>query len=147
MALHTTIESITHPLLNRLAANWWLLLLRGILALVFAVAIIAWPGSALLALVLIYGVYAFCDGAIVLWAAYADTEDDAPVWWLVTVGVAGMVAGIGALAWPEVSAILFVLIVAAWAIVSGVVQIMGAIELRKEMRHEWQLLASGVVSL
>src|SRR5262245_30936470 len=80
--------------LRELAENWWLLLLRGIVAIAFGVLAFIWPGLTLLTLTFMWGFYAIADGALALWAAIASRGGEiAPRWWLAVVGIAGILAG------------------------------------------------------
>jgi uncharacterized membrane protein HdeD (DUF308 family) len=136
------------PLLRVLSENWWLILLRGIAAIAFGVLAFVWPGITLFALVLLWAAYAVLDGIFALWAAIAGKGADwALRWWFALVGVAGIVAGVLAFAWPDVTALVLLMVIAGWAIVIGALQIWGAIELRKEIENEWWLLLSGVLSI
>ena len=82
-------------LLRELAENWWLLLLRGIAAIAFGILAFGWPGLTLLALTLMWGIYAIADGILALWAAIASKGGEmAPRWWLAIVGIAGVIAGL-----------------------------------------------------
>jgi len=133
-------------LLHTLAKNWWLLLLRGICAIMFGILTFVWPGITLLTLVLLYGAYALVDGVLAL-AAAAMGGAPAPRWWLALVGLLGIAVGIMTFAWPGITALVLLLFIAGWAIATGVLQIVGAIRLRKEIDNEWLLIASGVVSV
>jgi uncharacterized membrane protein HdeD (DUF308 family) len=136
------------PLLRSLAENWWLLLLRGIAAVVFGVLAIIWPGITLLALAYLFAAYALVDGVCALGAAiFGHTGGMVPRWWLAVVGVIGVVAGLLALAWPGLTALFLLLLIASWAIVIGVLEIVGAIHLRKEIEGEWWLIVSGALSI
>jgi uncharacterized membrane protein HdeD (DUF308 family) len=135
-------------LLRALAENWWLVLLRGIAAVVFGVLAFFWPGLTLLTLTLLWGAYALCDGVFALWAAVSGKGGEmAPRWWLAVVGVVGVLAGVGAFLWPGMTTLVLLLFIAVWAIVLGVLQIWGAIQLRKEIEGEWLLILSGLVSI
>jgi len=129
-----------------LARNWWLLLLRGICAIAFGVLAFIWPGVTLLTLVLLYGAYALIDGVLAIAAAIKGGVP-APRWWLTVVGLLGIAAGVVTLLLPVVSAFLLLLFIAGWAIAIGVMQIIGAIRLRKEIDNEWWLVAGGVLSV
>jgi uncharacterized membrane protein HdeD (DUF308 family) len=137
----------SRPLLHALARNWWLLLLRGIAAIVFGLLAFAWPGLTLVTLVLFYGAFAFVDGIIALVAAFRGGAKPMPTWWLVIVGLLGIGAGIATFLMPGITAILLVLFIGAWALVHGIFEIIGAIQLRKEIDNEWMLVLSGVVSV
>ena len=137
----------SRPLLHALAKNWWLLLLRGIAAIVFGVLAFAWPGLTLVTLVLFYGAFALVDGIIALVAAFTGGAKPVPTWWLVVVGLLGIGAGIATFVMPGITAILLILFMGAWALVHGIFEIIGAIQLRKEIDNEWMLILSGVVSV
>ncbi len=133
-------------LLHALAKNWWLTLLRGICAIVFGVLAFVWPGMTLVTLVLLYGAFALADGVFALAAAIMGGTP-LPRWWLAVVGLLGIAAGIVTFAWPGMTALLLLWFIAGWAIATGVMQIVGAIRLRKEIDNEWWLVAGGVLSV
>jgi uncharacterized membrane protein HdeD (DUF308 family) len=133
-------------LLRALAHNWWLILLRGIAAILFGILAFVWPGVTLLTLVLLYGIFAIADGVLAIAAAVMGGAP-MPRWWLALLGLLGIVVGGMTLAWPGITALVLLLFIAAWAIVSGIMQIIGAIQLRKEIDDEWWLIAGGVVSV
>lgn len=135
------------PMLHALAENWWLLLLRGIAALAFGILAFFWPGVTLLTLVFLWGAYALVDGAFSLWAAISGRTAMTSRWWLAIVGVAGIIAGLLAFAWPGITAVILLFFIAIWAIVIGAMEIWGAIQLRKEIEGEWWLILSGVLSI
>lgn len=137
---------LMRPMLDPLARNWWLILLRGILAVLFGLLTFAWPGLTLFTLVIFYGVFALIDGIFALIAAVTSGAP-APRWWLALVGLLGIGAGIATLMWPDVTGLVLLYLIAGWAIASGVFQIVGAIRLRKEIDGEWLLIASGVLSV
>jgi uncharacterized membrane protein HdeD (DUF308 family) len=135
------------PMLHALAKNWWLLLLRGIASIVFGVLAFAWPGLTLVTLVLFYGAFALVDGVITLVAAFSGGAKPLPTWWLVIVGLLGIAAGIVTFVMPGITALLLIIFIGAWALVHGIFEIIGAIQLRKEIDNEWMLIFSGVVSV
>lgn len=135
------------PMLHALARNWWLLLLRGIASIVFGLLAFVWPGLTLVTLVLFYGAFALVDGVIALVAAFTGGAKPAPTWWLVVVGILGIGAGIATFVMPGITAILLILFIGAWALVHGIFEIVGAIQLRKEIDNEWMLILSGVISV
>src|SRR5690348_18448086 len=87
-----------------LAKYWWLLLLRGIVAILFGVLAFIWPGMTLLTLVLFYGAYALVDGALAIGEAVAGPHTAGPRWWLAVVGVLGVAAGLLTFLWPGITA-------------------------------------------
>jgi uncharacterized membrane protein HdeD (DUF308 family) len=137
---------LERPILQALGRHWWLILLRGICAILFGVLAFIWPGLTLLTLVLLYGVFALIDGVLALAAAVMGGAP-APRWWLAIAGLLGIAAGLLTLFWPGLTAIVLLLFIAAWAITTGVMQIIGAIRMRKEIDNEWFLVAAGILSV
>lgn len=134
------------PSLDALADNWGWILLRGICAIIFGLLTFAWPGLTLLTLVMFYGAFALVDGGAALVAAVTKGAP-APRWWLALVGVIGIGAGLVTLFHPAITGIVLLYFIAGWSIAMGVLQIIGAISLRKEIEDEWLLIASGVLSV
>ena len=137
---------LMRPMLDDLARNWWLVLLRGIGAILFGVLTLAWPGLSLLTLVLLWGVFALFDGGLALGAAIMGGRAE-PRWWLALVGLLGLAAGAFTLLWPGITGFILLLFIAAWAVTAGVFEILGAIKLRKEIEGEWWLIATGILSV
>ena len=133
-------------MVHALAKNWWLILLRGICAVIFGVLTFAMPGVTLVTLVLLYGAFALADGVLALIAAVMGGAP-APRWWLAIVGLLGIGAGIVTLMLPGMTALVLLYCIAFWAIAIGVMQIVGAIRLRKEIDNEWMLILSGALSV
>lgn len=137
---------LMRPMLDSLARNWPLILLRGALSIVFGVLTFIWPGLSLITLVLLYGAFAFVDGAFALAAAITKGAP-APRWWLAIVGIVGIGAGIATLMWPGITGMVLLYFIAGWAIAAGIFQIVGAIKLREEISDEWMLIAAGALSV
>jgi uncharacterized membrane protein HdeD (DUF308 family) len=136
------------PLVRTLAENWWLVLLRGLASIVFGILAFVWPGLTLVALIFLWGAYALVDGAIALWAAISGKAGAiAPRWWLAVVGIVGLLAGVVAFGSPGLTALVLLMFIAGWAVVIGVLEIWGAIQLRKEIDGEWWLVLSGLLSI
>lgn len=133
-------------LLHTLAKHWWALALRGVAAIVFGVLAFAWPGITIMSLVILYGAYALVDGVFSIIAAIGGGTP-APRWWLALVGVLGILAGLISFAMPGMVALYLLLFIGAWAIVSGVMEIIGAIRLRKEIDNEWMLILHGLLTV
>jgi len=129
-----------------LARYWWVLLLRGIFALLFGALVIVWPMLALIWIVASFAVYALLDGAFAITAAL--TGGGGGHWWaLLLEGVVGVTAGVLTLIWPEVTALALLWFIAAWAIATGVFEIVAAFRLRKVIEGEWLLALSGLLSV
>jgi uncharacterized membrane protein HdeD (DUF308 family) len=122
-----------------------LLALRGVLALLFGVLVLVWPRVTVLVLAVVFAIYAVVDGIGMV--ASGLGRDDTRRWPYVLAGVLGIVAGVVAALWPQVTALVLVLLVGAWAVITGVLQVAAALRLRRERRDWWVLALSGVVSL
>jgi uncharacterized membrane protein HdeD (DUF308 family) len=122
-----------------LTRHWWVVLLRGVLAILFGIMAYAWPGVTLAILVLLWGAYALTDGIFEVIAGVRARWGA-----LIVLGVLGILAGVVAFVWPGITAITLVWIFAFWAIVAGVLQVSAAIRLRREVQGEWLWIVSGL---
>ena len=130
-----------------LARNWALVALRGVVALLFGVFAIARPGIKLAALVILFGAFALVDGLVAVWSALFHRRGE-PRWVALLIGgIAGIGIGIVTFLMPGVTALLLLYLIAAWAIVHGMVEITMAIQLRKVLTGEWLLALAGVLSV
>jgi len=130
-----------------LSQSWWMLALRGVVALVFGILAFSWPGLTLLWLVALFAAYAVIAGGVSTYAALRNrrTDDD---WWLVLLlGLVGLGAGVIAILHPDLTALVLVLVMGAYALLTGVLDIAIAIRLRKVIRGEWLLILAGIVSI
>lgn len=135
-------------MLDTLARNWWLLAVRGVLAILFGILAFLMPGLTLAVLVALVGAYFLVDGASMLVALVrGDRDARRSAWSVGIIGVLGVIAGIGAFLWPDLTALSLLFITAAWAIVMGAFQIVAAIRLRKEIEGELWLALGGVLSI
>lgn len=130
-----------------LARDWWSLALRGLAAIIFGIVAWIWPDLTVTALVIIFGAFALVDGAFALATAWAIRNRDGNRPGLLLQGIAGIVIGIVTLVWPDITALALMYLIAAWAIVSGVFEIVAAIELRRVISGEFLLALSGIASV
>jgi uncharacterized membrane protein HdeD (DUF308 family) len=130
-------------MLHTLAANWWALALRGLVAVLFGLLTFFLPGITLVTLVLLFGAYALVDGVFNVIAFFRVASHQ---WALLIEGVIGIIAGILTFAWPAITAIVLLYVIAFWAILTGIFEIVAGIRLRKVMTNEWLLLVMGVLS-
>lgn len=130
-----------------IARNWWAIALRGVIAILFGLAAFFWPGLTLFALVFLFGAYALIDGILSLIAAFRAAEHHTRWWPLLIVGLAGIAAGLLTFFYPGVTAIALLYIIAAWAIITGIFQIIAAFQLRREIANEWLLGLSGLAAV
>jgi uncharacterized membrane protein HdeD (DUF308 family) len=130
-----------------LAPSWWALALRGLVAVLFGLAALFWPGLVLAGLIILFGAYVLVDGILALIAAFRSSGHGMRRPLLLIEGVIGILFGIVALFWPGLTALTLVYIVAFWAIFSGIARIVMAIMLRRETENEWSIAFSGVLSV
>ena len=133
-------------MLDRMSRDWWIIALQGVAAVVFGILALVWPGITLLALVFLFGAYAIVDGVLALITGFRRAGGG-PDWWRVVQGVAGIAAGVIAFALPDITAYALLLVIAAWAIVSGAAELVAAYQLREVIRGEWLLALDGVVAI
>jgi uncharacterized membrane protein HdeD (DUF308 family) len=138
---------LTTTLAQTLSRNWWLVLLRGLAAITFG--ILAWtqPAISTMALVLLIGAYMLVDGVLGTWAAISARKDYDDWWLLLIWGLIGIVAGGLTFFVPQLTALAIMFYIAIWAIASGVLTIVAAIHLRKEIQGEWMLVLGGLASV
>jgi uncharacterized membrane protein HdeD (DUF308 family) len=132
--------------LSTLADKWRALALRGIVALIFGLVILFWPGLVLAVLAILFGIYAALDGAITFVPALRSQERGMKRTLPLAEGVVGIVAGVVAILWPGLTSSGLVYVIAGWALVSGVLEILTAILLRTEVQNGWLLAGSGALS-
>jgi uncharacterized membrane protein HdeD (DUF308 family) len=132
--------------LSTLADNWRALALRGIVALIFGLVVLFWPGLVLTVLALLFGIYAAVDGVITFVPALRSQERGARRTLPLAEGAVGIVAGLVAILWPGLTSSGLVYVIAGWALVTGVLKILTAILLRAEVENGWLLAGSGALS-
>ncbi len=133
-------------MLTLIAQNWWIHVLRGVFALVFGIMALVWPGLTLGVLVILFGAYVLLEGILALAAAFKHRTEKS--WWLLLVeGIAGIVAGVFAFIWPALTAVVLLIFIAVWAILTGIFEICAAVQLRQEMAGEWVLGVAGSLSI
>jgi uncharacterized membrane protein HdeD (DUF308 family) len=140
-------ESEDTNMLQALARNWWMLLIRGIAAVLFGVAILIAPNIALTALVLLWGAYAVVDGIFAVVTGIQGQPAYANRWLTILEGVVSIIAGVIAFIWPGVTATALLYVIAAWAVITGILEVVAAIQLRKEISDEFWLGLGGVLSV
>jgi uncharacterized membrane protein HdeD (DUF308 family) len=125
--------------------RWWTVALRGIAAILFGIVAVIAPRTAFISLVFLFGVYAIVDGALALGLASRIPKSLRAA--MIGRGLISIVAGALALFLPGITALALLITIAAWAIVSGILEIAMAFRLRKEIRGEWLLAVEGVLSI
>jgi uncharacterized membrane protein HdeD (DUF308 family) len=134
-------------MLETLARNWWAIVLRGVFAVLFGLGAFLWPGITLVVLVALYGAYLFADGILaVAWALMGRRAGAFP-WGVFLAGLASIIAGVLTFLMPGLTALVLLYLIAAWAIVRGIFEIIAAFHLRRELTNEWLLALNGVLSV
>jgi uncharacterized membrane protein HdeD (DUF308 family) len=127
--------------------SWWVLALRGLVAILFGLAALLWPGLILAVLIVFFGLYALVDGILAIIAAFRSSGQGMRRPLLLIEGVIGILFGILALFWPGLTALTLVYFVAFWVILSGIARIVMVVMLRREIENEWSIALSGVLSV
>lgn len=133
--------------LAALLPRWWMVVVRGVAAILFGVVALAIPEAGLLALVTLWGAYAIVDGVFALALGAARGRAGASWGWWVFQGLVGIAAGIATFAWPQMTALVLLSVIAFWAILTGIAQIFLAIWLRRQITGEWLLATGGIISV
>ena len=126
---------------------WWILALRGLVAIIFGILAFVLPKITLLTLVYLFGIYALMNGILALVHAFSAPKGYPRFGAMIFSGIISIAAGVIAFMWPGITTLSLVLLIAAWAIVSGISEIAMAIRLRHFIRHEWLMALAGVVSV
>jgi uncharacterized membrane protein HdeD (DUF308 family) len=128
-----------------LTEHWWTWLVRGALAIIFGVIAFFQPGATALALIWTFGIYAIADGILLIFGAIGGKTDHR-IWYAIW-GVVSILAGVVAFAQPALTGITLVWVIAAWAVVIGILQIIAAIQVRQEIEGEFWLILAGILSV
>ncbi len=134
-------------MLNSMSHSWWVFALRGVAAIIFGILAFISPAATILALVIVFGAYAIVDGVL---AAIVSIQMRKAVnqWWVGLIeGLVGIFVGIIALVYPLLTASALLLLIAFWAVVTGIMEIIAAIRLRREINNEWMLILGGILSV
>jgi len=127
--------------------SWWMVGLRGIIAIAFGIMTLLWPGITMISLIALFAAYALLGGIVAIYGAIrhrGQMED----WWLpLLLGLFSVGAGIVTIVHPAMTALILVLLIGANAMVTGILDIATAIRMRKTIKNEWMLALSGVLSL
>jgi uncharacterized membrane protein HdeD (DUF308 family) len=130
-----------------LAPSWWALALRGLVAVLFGLAALFWPGLVLAVLIILFGAYVLVDGVFALIAAFRSSGHGMRRPLLLIEGVIGILFGLLALFWPDLTALALLYIIAFWAIFTGIARLVMAFMLRREIENEWSIALSGMLSV
>jgi uncharacterized membrane protein HdeD (DUF308 family) len=129
-----------------LTHSWWIVALRGLLAITFGIVAFLWPDITMLSLVLLFAGYSLVDGALGIVLAIRGARRGERRWLLLLHGVLGIVAGIVAVVWPGLTVVAFVLIMAFWAVLAGILITASAFDVRVD-HGRWWLGLAGLASI
>lgn len=133
-------------LMSVLARNWWAFVLRGVLAVLFGILALLVPGATMLSLVFLFAAYALVDGIFAIAGAVMAATAHERWGLLVLEGVVDIAAAAASMLWPGLTVVVFVLLVAAWALMTG--GLLLASSLKMDADHgRWWMALGGVVSI
>jgi uncharacterized membrane protein HdeD (DUF308 family) len=132
---------------NSLTTNWWAVLIRGLLAILVGIIALALPGVTVAALVFLFAAYALVDGVMSITGAVRAVAAKDRWGPLLVEGIVGIAAAVLTILWPAITAFALVYVIAAWAIVTGIFEIVAAVRLRRHISGEWLLALSGIASV
>jgi len=134
-------------MLTKLAQHWWMFVLRGIAAILFGIAAFGWPHLTLAVLIILFGAYALVDGIFLTLSAITGWSRIEDPWLILLEGLIGIGIGVVTFHSPAITALGLLIYIAAWSLATGVLEIVAAMRLRKELAGEFWLLLSGILSI
>ena len=124
------------------------LVIRGLAATAFGLLTLVWPGLTLLVLVILFGAYALVDGISDLLVLMRHRRDERGARTLsLVIAIVSIGAGIITLLWPDITALALLLVIAGWALATGVLHLVAAFRLRRHINNEWLFVLNGIVAL
>jgi uncharacterized membrane protein HdeD (DUF308 family) len=141
------MSATVNPMLWFNEKHWWQIALRGLIALIFGILVLAWPGVSLFILAIIFGAYVFVDGIFTLVAAVNYKAGAGRRTWLFIRGIAGIIVGLITFFWPAITELALVMLIAAWALVTGVMELVFAFRANQNTAIRWMFAISGILSL
>jgi len=127
--------------------HWWQVAVRGFIALLFGILLLAWPGVSLFIFAIIFGAFAFVDGIFTLVAAVNYKAGAGQRAWLFVRGILGIIVGIITFFWPAITELALVLLIGAWALIAGIMELNFAFRSVGETGAKWLFAVSGILSI
>lgn len=127
--------------------NWWLLAIRAIVAIIFGIAIIAWPKLTLTVFIYLFGAFVVLDGIFAIGLALSRRKDYVGWWAILLGGLFGIVVGILTFVYPQVSGLFLVYLVATWAILIGIFELVNAFSPDRSTAQRWISALTGLLAL
>jgi uncharacterized membrane protein HdeD (DUF308 family) len=141
------VGTLSQTLAHVMSRAWWMLLLRGLAALIFGLLVVTRPGITLASLVLFFGAYSLVNGVLGLFSAIFGNPDAENRWMLLGGALLSIAIGMLTLWAPGLTALVLLFYIAVWAIATGVLEVAAAFRLRKEIQGEWMLALAGILSI
>jgi uncharacterized membrane protein HdeD (DUF308 family) len=130
-----------------LARTWWVCGLRGVVAIALGVLALMWPGITLMGLVALFAAFALASGVVSVAGAIRHRHATGEWSLILLIGFVSIGAGILAIDHPAITALALVLLMGVNAIVTGILDILFAMEVRRALKGEWLIVLSGLVSI
>ena len=140
-------------MLQLVSRYWWVLLVRGLLAIGFGIMTLVWPAITVWALVLVFAFYALADGVLDIamgiggQGPHDEKLSTGRRIWVIVLGLVGIGAGLIAIFWPGITAVVLLWVIALWAIAGGIAELLAAWQLRAELTNEWMWVLAGLLSI
>jgi uncharacterized membrane protein HdeD (DUF308 family) len=133
--------------MERLTKNWWVFILRGVLAIIFGILVVAWPITSIFTLVIFFGAYAFIEGILLIIFAATYKGNWGNRAWLILSGITGIGAGVVTLFWPSITAVALLFVIITWAFVAGIAQLAFAFVVKTNFINRLLLALGGIFSI
>jgi uncharacterized membrane protein HdeD (DUF308 family) len=127
--------------------KWWLFIIRGLLAIIFGALAVIWPELTLRTLILLFGVFVLIDGVFTVIIGLVSSGTNRRWWAELLIGLLDIAIGVLTIVWPEITGMVLLYFIAAWALINGVFGIIAAIQLRRVLTNEWVLILNSVLSI
>jgi uncharacterized membrane protein HdeD (DUF308 family) len=130
-----------------LGQDWWIFLMEGVLAIVFGLLLLVWPGPTTGVVIVLVGLFALLTGIVGVFAAIGAAGNDQPWGWKLATALLGIVVGLAIMRWPGATAVAILYLIAFWLILGGIVGIVESFAAHRTIAHAWLLLLSSVVAI
>jgi uncharacterized membrane protein HdeD (DUF308 family) len=131
----------------QLFRDWWLIVARGVLALVVGILALFWPAPTNLVLVLLFGIFSIVDGIFAIAVGTASRGFFKRWWALLLEGITGFAIGVLIFYWPDVTTLVLLCFIAVRAVITGFLEILAAIDFRQVFPEEWTMIIGGMLSV
>ena len=131
----------------RLVRNWWVLALRGLIAVLLGLCAFVWPAVALAVLVVLFGAFTLIHGLFTVWLAVGERRQSQRWWLLLIEGLVSIAVGVITFVWPTLTIVVLLYLIAIWACITGLLEIVTALWRWRTLKQEWPLLLVGAISL